>query len=51
MEIEVIALWHSEETAILGFWGSWLVIGGLVLGGVLVFVAYKAIKELGRRKD
>ena len=49
--MEIIAMWHSEETAILGFWGSWLVIGGLVLGGVVVFVAYKVAKELGHHKD
>ena len=47
--MEIIALWHSEETAIFGLWGLWLVVGGLVGGGGLVFVAYKVVKELGRK--
>ena len=49
--MEIIALYHSSETAILGFWGLWLYVGVLVGGGALVFVAYKVMKELGRRKD
>ena len=47
--MEIIALYHSSETAIFGLWGLWLVAGGLVVGGGLVFVAYKVAKELGRK--
>ena len=51
----IIALWHSAETKIFGFWGVWLVLGVLV-GGValLVLATYlvkKVKKKLGRRKD
>ena len=45
--MEIIALWHSEETKILGFWGVWLVMGGLVVGVALLGLAVYLVKQLG----
>ncbi len=47
--MEIMALWHSSETAVLGFWGLWLIIGALVGGGALVALAAYGVKEVKKK--
>ena len=49
--MEIIALWHSEETKIFGFWGVWLVFGVLGVGVALLGLVAYLVKNVGRRKD